>query len=312
MLLYVRGDIFATPQITHIVHGVNLKGAFGAGIAGEIAKKYPEARADYRNALDSGKLTALGHFHETKLKNGLRIIHAATQENPGADARLEAVNDAISCVRAVYGWRRNAVIAVPQIGCGIGGLAWADVKKIMEEYLGNTRALFLVFQYFVQGQPAQARTHGVIPYPTPNDKNTMHQWQSRSLRGASFPVAPLAICLRCGLFRMRTTEQEYTNNYATLNKQSGNYSVNLYSYDRSNWSQDLPKCVDVRSSVELLEDSAEMIERMALSHKSPYTCTVCEKEGGGHEEGCEVKEHLSKIKQTLTVGKLIPKKSERK
>ena len=43
MIHYAKGDLFDTDHQI-IAHGCNCRGGYGAGIAGQMAKKYPKAR----------------------------------------------------------------------------------------------------------------------------------------------------------------------------------------------------------------------------------------------------------------------------
>jgi O-acetyl-ADP-ribose deacetylase (regulator of RNase III) len=46
MVNYKKGNIFESGAGI-IAHGVNCKGAFGSGVAGQIAKLYPKTKSDY-------------------------------------------------------------------------------------------------------------------------------------------------------------------------------------------------------------------------------------------------------------------------
>lgn len=148
-LEFVRGDMFATPGITMIAHGVNLQGAFAAGVAGAIAQRFPWAKMDYEVWLN---------IHRPRLgdvrwsygpKSDFVILHLATQLNPGRDARLDAVATALLSVRNDH-IRDEDVIAFPQIGCGIGGLEWRDVKPYFSTLFETAPFRVLVFEEFVK------------------------------------------------------------------------------------------------------------------------------------------------------------------
>ena len=60
------------------------------------------------------------------------IYNLATQKQPGADARLDAIDASVRA--AVEHARANdvATIYLPRIGAGIGGLRWEDVWETLE------------------------------------------------------------------------------------------------------------------------------------------------------------------------------------
>lgn len=158
---FVKGDIFATPGIDVIAHGVNLKGAFGAGIAGEIAKRFPWAKEDYLKWVHYRSHTDLGN-HWVSINPDIdedeegihHIIHMATQYYPGPDARITAIGRALRALKNVYQYPDQITLALPQVGCGIGGLHWRDVKPMMENIFKDHPLNVVVFEQYIPGKPA--------------------------------------------------------------------------------------------------------------------------------------------------------------
>src|SRR4051812_619538 len=112
----------------------------GAGIANQIKRRYPGVYEYYRAELRKyfGKSALLGQdlCCYTGPDGGEVYIHnLITQYNPGADARYEYVFDALSAC-AVEAFALNgdeqALVAMPMIGCGIGGLEWDSVEKLVK------------------------------------------------------------------------------------------------------------------------------------------------------------------------------------
>lgn len=156
---FVSGDMFATPDITVIGHGVNLQGAFGAGVAGQIARRYPWAKADYLRWFHRavlGQVLLSSPLPRTDVRQDPvthRIAHLATQGMPGPCADLWAIEKAL--LNLVQVMRPHYVLALPQIGCGIGGLEWDDVMPIVERVLEPAPFRTLVFEKFLAGEPAR-------------------------------------------------------------------------------------------------------------------------------------------------------------
>jgi O-acetyl-ADP-ribose deacetylase (regulator of RNase III) len=130
---YKIGDLLLSDEKA-IAHGCNTKGAYGAGIAGQIAKRFPKAKDMYLSDLNNFKLGSVQTVWcldriSRDDEGGPRtkwIFNLATQRNPGADASLWAIFLAFAnLAEACYeGFSR---IAIPRIGCGIGGLEWDQV-----------------------------------------------------------------------------------------------------------------------------------------------------------------------------------------
>lgn len=160
MIKFVKGDMFVTPGVTVIAHGVNLDGAFAAGVAGEIARRYPWARADYWEWVKFGPFNDLGNLKVSHPPQDRRpapsIVHLATQKHPGADARIYAIQKSLKFLGTVLPVHGSVTLALPQIGCGIGGLEWVDVRKVMVEVFENTpKTQVLVFEEYERGIPAK-------------------------------------------------------------------------------------------------------------------------------------------------------------
>lgn len=129
------GDLIALADAGHfdvIIHGCNCWHAMGAGIAAQIAKRWPEAlEAD--KATKIGSVGKLGTYSRARVRcasGELDVINAYTQHRPGRDARKEYVQRAMIAIEAAQ--PGGVRIGYPMIGCGIGGLDWADVAPIMD------------------------------------------------------------------------------------------------------------------------------------------------------------------------------------
>jgi O-acetyl-ADP-ribose deacetylase (regulator of RNase III) len=123
-----RGDLFST-DAQAIGHGVNCEGVMGAGIAKVFKEKFPNNYEAYRKYCSMKFLSPGTAF--MKKENGLLIFNMATQYRPGPDATysrvLRAGADAAELAVA------NGIdrIAIPLIGCGIGGLEWSMVEELL-------------------------------------------------------------------------------------------------------------------------------------------------------------------------------------
>ncbi len=129
-----RGDVFKT-ESAFIGHGVNLHGVMGAGVARLVRENYPYAYELYKRACDEKSL----ELGSTQLcySDDRGILNMATQVHPGPDARYDAVFDAsmdaaVQIIEESAKIDRSPVLAIPQIGCGIGGLEWSKVQIVLE------------------------------------------------------------------------------------------------------------------------------------------------------------------------------------
>lgn len=126
------GDVFTT-EAKYIGHGVNTQGVMGAGIAKTIRDKFPHVYKEYRWLCMGNNLTP-GNFFVYP-ENGKLIVNFATQAMPGPDANYDWLFTSLLrfSQQAVAKIPKNGnLVAIPELGCGIGGLEWPTVKQTIE------------------------------------------------------------------------------------------------------------------------------------------------------------------------------------
>lgn len=132
----IQGDLFADLSKGDVIaHGANCRGKMGAGVAKSIKQFFPENFKIYEKACQNGRFLpgdALG-----TLENGILVYNLGTQYELGADAQVwnvrtsvrDMLNQAINATRFTEPVTK---IKTVRLGCGIGGLDWADVKPVLE------------------------------------------------------------------------------------------------------------------------------------------------------------------------------------
>lgn len=132
------GNLFDS-DAPYLAHGVNTEGVMGAGIAKTFRGNFPRNYEVYRRQCIQGQLSPGGVlvFPEKDMGGNIRlIVNLASQQRPGPDAQyhwlLESLmsfaKQAMEANRyRLYGGR----VAIPEIGCGIGGLEWPKVYRTL-------------------------------------------------------------------------------------------------------------------------------------------------------------------------------------
>lgn len=122
----ITGDLFEVETVA-IGHGVNCSGVMGSGIAPLFKERWPDMYEAYRHACLVRDLNVGGLF-PYQTSDGRVILNLATQNKPGPNADLAAVQS--SLMKAVIYCENEGLssFAIPRIGAGIGGLVWEDVK----------------------------------------------------------------------------------------------------------------------------------------------------------------------------------------
>lgn len=146
MILNYTGDIFASDEKI-IAHGCNCIGLMGAGIARTIKNRYPEVYEAYYDECNKGKFIP-GSVLPVICHNEDRIIvNLGTQLQPGADAtfhRLKLSFDNMFMRMSMKGLTR---VAMPLIGCGIGGLEVPEFIDALNDCLDNAESPITVAVY---------------------------------------------------------------------------------------------------------------------------------------------------------------------
>jgi O-acetyl-ADP-ribose deacetylase (regulator of RNase III) len=141
MIRYVKGDVLETAADI-VAHGCNCVGGFGAGVAGQIARKYPLAAHYYLDKFDN-EGWHLGEVQFVPVEQSLLytrwIANCATQKDIGTD-KVQADYYAIeTCMRRVkeFAKSHDLTVAVPKIGAGLAGGDWDRIERILEEVFSD-------------------------------------------------------------------------------------------------------------------------------------------------------------------------------
>lgn len=149
----IQGNILTADE-KYIAHGCNCVGAFGAGLAGQIARMYPQAREAYlKKYREEG--WKLGEIQLVKIEGGPTIINCATQYNYKGYGLLADYGAIRTCLQKIKSVTNNAdpadryfpekiEIALPKIGCGLARGEWAVVEKIILEELGDCARVYVL------------------------------------------------------------------------------------------------------------------------------------------------------------------------
>ena len=156
----VAGDLFANAyQAQALAHGCNCQGAMGAGIAVGFRERYPAMYADYRRRCKAApRQFNPGDVFLWKDAALPWVFNLATQEDYGrsrasagrshAPATYDAIERALSAMRALADAEHIASIALPRIGAGHGGLAWPNVRAIIERVFADWAGTLYVYEAY--------------------------------------------------------------------------------------------------------------------------------------------------------------------
>ncbi len=129
MIEIVQGDIFANAAQA-LVNPVNCVGVMGAGLAKQFKEKFPDNFDYYRGACGSGlvfpgKMTV---FHYGTLEYTNFIVNFPTKLHWRDASRMEYIESGLADLARIIEFYNITSIAIPALGCGLGGLKWPQVK----------------------------------------------------------------------------------------------------------------------------------------------------------------------------------------
>jgi O-acetyl-ADP-ribose deacetylase (regulator of RNase III) len=136
-MIEFRQDSIFTADAEALVNTVNCVGVMGRGIALQFRKAFPENFAAYKAACDRGEVRPGKLFIHSlgQLTNPRYIINFPTKGHWRGNSRIEYIDSGLKeMVEAVRQLDVHS-IAIPPLGCGLGGLAWADVRPRIEQAL---------------------------------------------------------------------------------------------------------------------------------------------------------------------------------
>lgn len=131
--IVTAGDLFRS-NADVLCCPTNTKGAMGAGLAKAFARHFPGLEAHYRSAC-----RAKAHSPREPVvwdAGEVTVICLATKLDWRDPSELSYVEDA---ARELAAWlkaqSKPRKVAVPALGCGLGGLSFNQVLPILEQHL---------------------------------------------------------------------------------------------------------------------------------------------------------------------------------
>jgi O-acetyl-ADP-ribose deacetylase (regulator of RNase III) len=129
-----QGDILQA-DAEALVNTVNCAGIMGRGIALQFRKAFPENYKVYRAACEREEVQ-LGRmlvFDQHRLINPRYVINFPTKRHWKSKSRVQDIREGLVALVEEVRARNIQSIAVPPLGCGLGGLDWDEVRPIIEQ-----------------------------------------------------------------------------------------------------------------------------------------------------------------------------------
>jgi O-acetyl-ADP-ribose deacetylase (regulator of RNase III) len=167
----VEGDMFFS-RLQTLTVSVNLQGIMGKGLASRAKYQFPDVYVHYQDACRAKRITATkpclykreASFDEelADLSTPLDTPNAvkwfllfATKRKWRENSRLDDIEGGLAWLRDHFSAEGVQSLALPALGCGLGGLDWADVGPLMCKYLhgiGIDVAIYLPRERAIEGK----------------------------------------------------------------------------------------------------------------------------------------------------------------
>lgn len=144
-------DALDSGEAQAIVIPVNCVGVMGAGLAKQAKERgyFDEYNFVCRTQVMFGGKVHWSEFPHRDNGGGVAWhypIFAFTKENWRNPSRIEWIEKILSTIDRYKPRGKCPVVAVPALGCGLGGLDWSDVKPLCEKYLSDSPTKFLIYE----------------------------------------------------------------------------------------------------------------------------------------------------------------------
>lgn len=133
MIKITRGNLLEA-DAEALVNTVNCVGHMGKGIALQFKKAFPENFRVYHQACRAKEVQPgrMFVFATGSMVNPKYIINFPTKRHWRGKSRVEDIQAGLEDLVETVGRYRIVSLAVPPLGCGLGGLDWDEVRPMIE------------------------------------------------------------------------------------------------------------------------------------------------------------------------------------
>lgn len=166
MAITIEKGNLLNAEVDALVNTVNCVGVMGKGIALQFKKKWPAAYKDYKRFCDRKELRPGSmHVHDLGQLAGkpYYIIHFPTKDHWRERSQIHYIKEGLQALVQSIESLGIRSVAIPPLGCGNGGLAWAEVEPLIQSAFAPLSDLVDVQLFAPAGAPIAkelaVRTH---------------------------------------------------------------------------------------------------------------------------------------------------------
>ena len=151
---YIENDLVSpkSEKIDIILHQCNCGGKMGAGLARQIARKYPEV-AKLEQNFCSVPRSAFAKNCIVTTHDGRVVVNMHSQFRYGTEKRQTNYKALETCLRLLSTYYFSSqspdlVIGIPyNLGCGLAGGDWNVVLPIIEQFASKVKQTVVIVKY---------------------------------------------------------------------------------------------------------------------------------------------------------------------
>lgn len=134
MTTFTTGDIL-TADVEALVNTVNCVGIMGRGVALQFKNAFPANFKAYQKACARREVVPgrMFVFETGTITNPKYIINFPTKRHWRGKSRIDDISAGLSDLVRQISARSIRSVAIPPLGSGLGGLAWPDVRVLIEK-----------------------------------------------------------------------------------------------------------------------------------------------------------------------------------
>lgn len=136
--ILASGSILDSPAQA-LVNPVNCFGVAGAGLAKQFRDRWPLQVAEYTQFCKEGRMRP-GTVHSALLPGGRQLISVPTKNHWSSPSTAEIVASGLTGLRRYMEHTGITSVAVPPLGCGLGGLNPARVGCLIRSVFSGSDA----------------------------------------------------------------------------------------------------------------------------------------------------------------------------
>lgn len=146
------GDLFTAP-VEVLVNPTNARGVSGKGLALEFKRRFPILAKDYQAWCEAQKFETnnwpIGQCFYWDVYPSHQppkaIVCLPTKDDWRQPSRLSWIEDGLRSLVELLKAADHQSVAMPALGCGLGGLSLGEVKPLIDRVFFGTRMRAIVF-----------------------------------------------------------------------------------------------------------------------------------------------------------------------